>query len=470
MCFWGISTVILEVKPTIAQDLIPPSPKTIVSPRNLSEEPYRLGPGDQVNVQVFRVSDYSGQFSVLVDGTLILPGIGSVPVAGLTLPEAKEVIAAQYARKLRRPIVDLSLLSLRPVQIGLAGEVPRPGTYRISPTGTQLPTVTQLLEQAGGVLMTANLREIAIQRVEPGGSRQIPVNLQTLLETGNTQMDITLRDGDTLFIPATENTNLSDLSYLISASFVKNIPDVVNVAVIGEVFRPGSHTVTATTRTGKAGTTGNTTRFGRFPTVTGALEAAGGIQATADVRRIEILRPTRSGQDQVIAVNLWNLLSSGDIRQDVVLQEGDTVIVPKTTTFDPEESSQLAIASFSPSTISVHIVGEVVRPGEILIPPNTPLNQALLTAGGFSIRSKRNSVKFIRLNSDGSVSSRNISIDLETGANEDNNPILQNNDIVLVGRSVFTQVSDTLDALAGPLARFFTIFSTPLNLLNILQR
>jgi polysaccharide export outer membrane protein len=354
--------------------------------------------------------------------------------------------------------------------VGIAGEVQRPGTYSITPTGTSLPSITQFLQQAGGILMTANLQEVILERQEPNGVRQIQLNLQTLLETGNAQANITLRDGDTIFIPATISTDLSQLSYLVNASFVGQIPDVVNVAVIGEVFRPGSHTVTATTRTGKAGTTGNTTRFGRFPTVTGALEAAGGIQATADVRQVKILRPTRSGADQVIQVNLWKLLESGDVTQDAVLQEGDTVIVPKATTLVPEEASQLAVASFAPSSITVHIVGEVVRPGEILIPPNTPLNQALLTAGGFSTRSRRNSVQFIRLNSDGSVASRNISIDLETGANDETNPILQNNDIVLVGRSAFTQISDTLDSLAGPLARFFTIFSTPINLFNILNR
>ncbi|MEY2977399.1 MAG: SLBB domain-containing protein [Prochlorotrichaceae cyanobacterium] len=472
LCVWSTSVLAIEVNPSVAQDFnaSPSFPLQPPLPSGLAEEPYRLGPGDQLSMKIFRLPDYSGTFNVLVDGTVMLPSVGTVSVAGLTLPEATETIAARYAGRLRRPIVDLSLISLRPLQVGIAGEVQRPGTYSITPTGTSLPSITQFLQQAGGILMTANLQEVILERQEPNGVRQIQLNLQTLLETGNAQANITLRDGDTIFIPATISTDLSQLSYLVNASFVGQIPDVVNVAVIGEVFRPGSHTVTATTRTGKAGTTGNTTRFGRFPTVTGALEAAGGIQATADVRQVKILRPTRSGADQVIQVNLWKLLESGDVTQDAVLQEGDTVIVPKATTLVPEEASQLAVASFAPSSITVHIVGEVVRPGEILIPPNTPLNQALLTAGGFSTRSRRNSVQFIRLNSDGSVASRNISIDLETGANDETNPILQNNDIVLVGRSAFTQISDTLDSLAGPLARFFTIFSTPINLFNILNR
>ena len=59
----------------------------------LSSEAYILGAGDQVEVNVFRLPEYSGTYEVLVDGTLRLPMIGQVSVAGMTLEEAQAAIS-----------------------------------------------------------------------------------------------------------------------------------------------------------------------------------------------------------------------------------------------------------------------------------------------------------------------------------------------------------------------------------------
>jgi polysaccharide export outer membrane protein len=61
----------------------------------------------------------------------------------------------------------------------------------------------------------------------------------------------------------------------------------------------------------------------------------------------------------VINVDLWDLLRSGDLSEDVILQEGDTITIPTATVLDPAEANQLAGASFSPNTIVVNVVGEV---------------------------------------------------------------------------------------------------------------
>jgi polysaccharide biosynthesis/export protein len=229
-------------------------------------------------------------------------------------------------------------------------------------------------------------------------------------------------------------------------------PRPLRVAVAGEVHRPGSYDVILP----NAATAAETEP--QWPTVTRALQLAGGITPTANVRQVQIHR-WQATTNQVIQLDLWTLLASGDLRQDMTLRDGDTIIVPTATHIDPAEATQLASASFSPATIRVNVVGEVTTPGTVEVPPNTPLNQALLAAGGFdNRRARRSTVELIRLNPDGSISQRTVPVNLANGINEATNPILYQNDVVIVGRSGSASFSDTLDGVLDTLGRIFPIF------------
>jgi polysaccharide biosynthesis/export protein len=164
---------------------------------------------------------------------------------------------------------------------------------------------------------------------------------------------------------------------------------------------------------------------------------------------------------------LWELLKSGDLRQDVILQEGDTVFIPTATVLSSEEASEIAAASFSPNTIRVNVVGEVAQSGVVEVPPNTPLNQTILAAGGFNQRARRSSVELVRLNLDGTVSRQSIDIDFAQGVNEASNPPLRNNDVVIVGRSGLASFSDALDTALAPLNRLISLPSILQRLFNL---
>lgn len=436
------------------------------------ETPYTLGAGDRVRVDVFDVPEYSGEFAVLVDGTLNLPVIGAVTVRGRTLQQASETISQLYARYVRRPLVTVGLLAPRPVTIAVAGEVNRPGTYTANAQGGggagttagQFPTVTQAITLAGGITQAAAVGEVKLRR------RNVPttytINLWALLNQGDISQDVALRDGDTLFIPTVTDVNPSETRTLADASFANRQAQPINIAIVGEVARPGPYEITG----GGAGTggatgaiTGATTGVaaagggtaGGPPTITKAIQVAGGITSQADVRSVTIRRPTRSGQSKVIEVNLWEMLRTGDISQDVILQNGDTITIPTATSIDPAEATVLAGASISPNTIVVNVVGEVTRAGAIPVPPNTPLNQAILAAGGFNTRAKKSKVDLIRLNPNGSVSKREVEVDLAQGINEEGNPTLRNNDVVVVRRSTIASIGDTLGTVLSPITNFF---------------
>jgi polysaccharide biosynthesis/export protein len=229
-------------------------------------------------------------------------------------------------------------------------------------------------------------------------------------------------------------------------------PRPLRVAVSGEVYRPGSYDVILPNA---AATEAET----HWPTVTQALQLAGGITPTANVRQVQVHR-LQANTNQVIQLDLWALLETGDLRQDVTLRDGDTIVVSTATRVDPAEATQLATASFSPTTIRVNVVGEVITPGVVEVPPNTPLNQALLAAGGFdNRRASRGSVELIRLNPDGTVSQRTVSVDMANAANDETNPIMHNNDVVIVGRSGTASFSDALDGVFNTLGRILPIFS-----------
>jgi polysaccharide export outer membrane protein len=535
--------------------------------------PYTLGAGDRIQIDIFEVPQYSGQREILVGGNLQLPPIGTITVEGLTLEAAASAIAAAYeeARILRNPRVTVTLTTPRPLRIGIAGEIQRPGSYTLEFNGSQFPTLTQAIQTAGGITQAADLRQVQVRSCCSDG-QTITVNLWQLLQTGNLQSDIPLRDGDTIVIPTSNQIDIAESNQLAAASFASDRAEPIDIAVLGEVRRPGPHAVAGeggpggkptvtealqaaggiqpladirniqVRRTAKNGTTqtiqvnlmkllqdsqlqqdlilqdgdtvvvptvpetnlaeisrlrsasfapaqtqpinvdvlGEVRRPGPHtvtgqggpegaPTVTQALQVAGGIDTQANIRQIQVRRQTSSGEQRTLTVNLWKLLQAEDTSQDIVLQEGDTIVVPTARELRPEETTQLAAASFAPETVKINIVGEVRRPGALQLPPNTPLNQALLAAGGFNNRAKTGSVDLIRLQPNGTVTQREISVDFEQGVDEEKNPVLRSNDTIIVGRSFLASVGDVLDTTLGPINRVLSILGLPARLSDVVD-
>ena len=350
----GMSMVILVTMgaPSVAEVPInritpfPPIKAPIETPieANPSEDAYTLGAGDLVKVDIFDTPELKleTRYTVLVDGSLNLPWIGTVKVQGLTLVQAADVLALRYAQFINKPLITLNSVSPRPLKIAVLGEVNRPGAYIISPiSGTE-----------------------------------------------------------------TSRTNLSD--------------------------RTSSETGS------------------QWPTVTKAIQTAGGITQLANVRKIQVRR--RAGAERVIDVDLWKFLQAGEQNQDFALRDGDAIVIPLATQLNPAEATEIATSNFSPETIKVSVVGEVVTPGLVTVLPNTSLNQAVLVSGGFkSGRALKKDVELIRLNPNGTVSRRGISIDFSKNLDESSNPALRNNDIIVVKPNALARTSDFLNLLVSPI-------------------
>lgn len=563
----GSPTEIEAPPPAPVSEKSQPKPPEPIAFYTVGDEEYRLGAGDRLKIDFLNFSEYTGETQVLVDGSVNLALVGKVNLANLTLEQAAAALQNAYSYYVRRPSITVSLLVPRPLRLAVSGEVNNPGTYTISLTeNAQFPTVTDAIEQAGGVTQSADLRRVKVRRTDPGGgTRVMTVNLWDLLQGNDLSQNIALRDGDTLSIPTATQVNLNEASQVANASFAAEYTQPLNVVVVGEVARPGSYTVDVSgngeqprltralevaggitptanisqvevrrfTRTGQAQTlnidlwrllregdrtqdpllqpgdtiiiptateidtaqaqnlaaasfaadltqplnvavvgevarpgphivNGETDSSGResLPTVTRAIQVAGGITQLADVRHITVRRITREGSERTIEVDLWELLQGGDLQQDVLLQPGDTIVIPTATALTPTEAAEIASASFSPDAMPVNVIGEVGQPGTVQVPPNTPLNQAIMAAGGFNNRAKKGKVELVRLNPDGTVERREIEVDLSAGIDEDNNPSLRPNDVILVGRSGLSSFTDTVEQLLPPLSilRILNIF------------
>lgn len=442
---------------TVAQNTLTPDRNALVN-----QQAYVLGAGDEIQLTMFGQPElFTSNYRVLVDGTVSLPLIGRVPVAGRSLGQAEREISLRYTRLYRRPYVTMVLVKARTVTLAVTGEVRRPGTYPVE-SPNQIPTVTQLIQLAGGTSQSADLSQIQVRRPQLNGRDQyITVDLMKLLQQGDLSQNLELRDKDTVIIPATAEVDFTNSLLVSNASFSADRSEPINVAIIGQVYRPGPHTIRpGSADVQDAGTLGNSrAASSELPTVTQAIQTAGGIKPEADIRKVQILRRPHNGTQQEIDVDLWKLLKEGDLSQDIALQAGDTIVVPKAVGLTAAEITELSTISFAPATIDVNVVGEVKRPGVVKIQPNTPLNTAMLAAGGFDdSRANKSKVKLIRLNPNGTVTQREIKIDFEEPLNEEKNPALRNNDVIVVGRSGITRIGDGLRNVLSPITSGFGIF------------
>lgn len=441
------------------------------SPRISINTAYYLGGGDNIRIDIYDLPQFSGAYQIPPGGDIQIPIIGIVSLQGLTLEEAAQVITRAYGRIIKKPLVTISLQGARPLNIWLSGEVSRPGSYLLplangggTQPSVQFPTLPQALEKAGGIRASADIRRVIIRRrLKANQEVTITYNLWDYLQTGQTAQDITLRDGDQILVPPQEKINLAEINQLSESTFSLPPDQPRTVSVFGEVKRPGRYVAIG-------GDTQNGQRTNGQTTIIRALQLAGGITQIADIRQIQLQRYTRSGKQQIITLNLWQYLQEQDTSQDTILQEGDIIFVPTATAIDPAEVSVLATASFAPGTVQVSVVGEVNAPGGIKLPPNTTLNQAIMSAGGFkSNRANSSLVELIRLNPNGTISRSQVPINLNQGINAQTNPLIQDNDIIIVARSRTAVWTDNINTVLTPAGNIIGAILVPTRFIELLK-
>ena len=200
---------------------------------------------------------------------------------------------------------------------------------------------------------------------------------------------------------------------------------IVAVAITGEIIRPGAYNLSKTDAANGQ------------PTLMQAIQQAGGVTPSADMRQIQVHR-TAEGASQTLTVNLWQSLQTGDLSNDIVLQPGDAIAIPKAPEAATAPEANPTLPASAP--IKVSVVGEVNKPGRLELPPNAFASQAILASGGFKRQAQQ--AELIHLNANGTVARRSIALDSLRHSTDEANLALQNNDVILVQR-----ISNTATAM-----------------------
>ena len=145
---------------------------TATSAANPPPTEFRVGPGDKLKVNVFGEATLTGEYVVDPTGSLAMPLAGSIKVAGATVRETEERIAAKLRGGLiRNPKVAVEVASFRPFYV--IGEVTKPGEYPYR-AGLNLLSAVAI---AGGYTYRANTQKVSITRA--GNSQEVTYDVGT---------------------------------------------------------------------------------------------------------------------------------------------------------------------------------------------------------------------------------------------------------------------------------------------------
>lgn len=163
-------------------------------------ENYRLGPGDEVIIDVWGASETTIRQTISPEGSILVNNLGPVYLSGKTVSEANNYLKQEFARiysgvtgNVPSTQVKLTLGEIRSIQVNVMGEVMVPGTYTLS----SFASVFHALYRAGGVNPIGSLRSIKVIR---NGNTIADLDVYDLLMKGKMKDDIRLQDGDVILV------------------------------------------------------------------------------------------------------------------------------------------------------------------------------------------------------------------------------------------------------------------------------
>jgi protein involved in polysaccharide export with SLBB domain len=160
---------------------------------------YILGPADALNISIYGLQEFSNVLNVTPEGTLAIPEVGQIKVAGLTIEEAQQKIfnamsSSVYSTlKNGRSKLSVTLSIIRSIKITVIG-ANKPGNYTVS----SLTTAFNALFLAGGPSQFGSFREIELIRDNKVLKK---IDLYRFLVNGDQSDNVTLKDNDVIRIP-----------------------------------------------------------------------------------------------------------------------------------------------------------------------------------------------------------------------------------------------------------------------------
>jgi len=160
--------------------------------------PYRIGPGDVLQVDVWKEPDASNpSVTVRPDGKISLAIIGEVQASGQTPGELEVVLRDKFGEVIRNPRVTVTVRDVNSQRIYLIGEVRREGPIRMSGP----VTVLQALSEAGGITDYAKRKKIYILRSVGRQQLTLQFDYEAVVRGQKVEQNVVLLPGDTIVVP-----------------------------------------------------------------------------------------------------------------------------------------------------------------------------------------------------------------------------------------------------------------------------
>jgi polysaccharide export outer membrane protein len=155
-----------------------------------------VGPGDVFVMEVVGEKELPREYMVASDGTVDLPYLHTVPVAGLEPQDIARLVRKLLMEKqiLTDPSVVVQVKEYNSRRVAILGQVSKPGTFPYTPG----LTLIQALSQAGGLTGIANLDRVNLTRRTGSGSRTVVIAISAIME--GRSADIPLQSGDRIFV------------------------------------------------------------------------------------------------------------------------------------------------------------------------------------------------------------------------------------------------------------------------------
>ncbi len=181
--------------PIFGSNLFADVPSTFAPVSDAQVTPdYIIGPDDEIRLSATGQVNIQALYTVDRAGTISIPEVGTLTVAGLRFADLKPFLQQQLGRVYRNFELNVTLGQLRSIQIYILGETRRPGTYTVS----SLSTLVNALFVSGGIRPQGSLRRIELRR---GGRTVSTIDLYDLLLHGDKSKDAQLQPGDIIFVP-----------------------------------------------------------------------------------------------------------------------------------------------------------------------------------------------------------------------------------------------------------------------------
>jgi len=165
-------------------------------PAKPSDEFYVIGPGDALDIVVWKEPALSGPVKVRPDGFITLPLVNEVQAAGMTTGELRKTLEEKFRKFVTSPFVSIRIAGISSSELFLIGEVTKPGAY----PATGNDTVLQMLTRAGGLTIFADRRNIKVVRRSGDKVTEYIVDYDAIVQ-GDLKQDILLRPGDRIIVP-----------------------------------------------------------------------------------------------------------------------------------------------------------------------------------------------------------------------------------------------------------------------------